>query len=318
MFFLLETSTFKSNIHHNTRWMQNGFTVAGGNGKGSQLNQLQLPYSIYVDDNQTIYVADYGNNRIVEWRCGATNGQIVAGGSEKGNRTNQLNRPTDLTVDKERDDLIICDYGNRRIMRWPRQYGINGQIMIANIDCNGLIMDNNGYLYVSDYRRDEVRRWKINDTYGTLVAGGNGKGNHLNQLDNPTFIFIGEDHSIYVSDWNNDRVMKWVEGVQEGTVVVGGQSEGDTLSQLPGPHGLIVDRLGTIYVADCNKHRIMRWFKGDSTKGNIVIGGNGMGERANQLNCPEGLSFDQRGNLYVVDSSNSRVQRFNIDRCWKR
>lgn len=295
--------------------MQNGFTVAGGNEKGFKLNQLRSPYSIYVDDNQTIYVADYENNRIVEWKCGAINGQIVAGGNGKGNRTNQLNHPIDLTFDKEKNDLIICDYGNRRVMRWPRQHGINGQIMIENIDCNGLTMDNKGYLYVSNYKRDEVRRWKMNHTYGELVAGGNGKGKKLEQLDNPTFIVVGEDHSIYVSDWNNDRVMKWMEGAQEGSVVGGGdQSEGDTLAQLPGPQGLIVDHLNTIYVADCNKHRIMRWYKG-ATKGNVVIGGNGMGERANQLNCPEGLSFDQHGNLYVVDSSNSRVQRFNVDRC---
>jgi hypothetical protein len=49
-------------------------------------------------------------------------------------------------------------------------------------------------------------------------------------------------------------------------------------------------------------------------QGNIVVGGNGQGEQANQLNGPTDLSFDRQGNLYVVDYSNHRVQRFNIDR----
>ena len=50
-------------------------------------------------------------------------------------------------------------------------------------------MDQDGYLYVSDKEKHEVRRWKIGDIYGTLVAGGNGAGDHLNQLNCPTDIF---------------------------------------------------------------------------------------------------------------------------------
>ena len=30
----------------------------------------------------------------------------------------QLNRPTDVIVDKKNDSLIICDQGNRRVVRW--------------------------------------------------------------------------------------------------------------------------------------------------------------------------------------------------------
>jgi DNA-binding beta-propeller fold protein YncE len=56
----------------------------------------------------------------------------------------------------------------------------------------------------------------------------------------------------------------------------------------------------------------MRWVKG-ATKGSVIVGGNGEGEQSNQLNHPIGLSFDRHGNLYVVDSDNDRVQKFNID-----
>ncbi len=58
----------------------------------------------------------------------------------------------------------------------------------------------------------------------------------------------------------------------------------------------------------------MRWSKG-ATQGKIVVGGNGQGQQANQLSSPIGLSFDQEGNLYVVDCENLRIQKFNIDRC---
>ncbi len=37
---------------------------------------------MFIDDDQTIYVADLGNHRIVEWKSDATNGQVVAGEME--------------------------------------------------------------------------------------------------------------------------------------------------------------------------------------------------------------------------------------------
>jgi hypothetical protein len=56
--FFIGPST-SSHININTKWKQNGFTIAGGNGKGNQLNQLHWPYGIYVDDDdQCIYIAD--------------------------------------------------------------------------------------------------------------------------------------------------------------------------------------------------------------------------------------------------------------------
>ena len=170
LFFILA-----SNIRQNTVWLQNGFTVVGGNGKGNALNQLNSPVGIYVDEDQTIYVTDYDNNRIVEWKLGATTGQVVAGGNGKGNKTNQLKCPTDVIADKERNHLIICDRDNRRVVQWSRRNSTNGQTIIPNIACSRLAMDYNGDLYISDLEKNEVRRWKMNDTYGTIVAGGNGK-----------------------------------------------------------------------------------------------------------------------------------------------
>ena len=90
------------------------------------------------------------------------------------------------------------------------------------------------------------------------------------------------------------------------------KDEGNSLRQLSYPGGVVVDHLGTVYVADGENARIMGWMKG-ATQGNIIVGGNGRGEKSNQLNWPVGLSFDRHGNLYVVDYRNHRVQKFNID-----
>ncbi|CAF5063920.1 unnamed protein product, partial [Rotaria sp. Silwood1] len=287
-------------------------TVAGGKARGSKTNQLYWPWSLYVDDDQTIYVADWGNHRIVEWKSGATNGKVVAGGNGEGNGAHQLNDPRDVIINKESDSLIISDGENNRVVRWPRRNGTRGETIISNISCWGLTMDDNGYLYVVDAVEHEVRRYKIGDTRGTVVAGGNGEGHRLDQLSNPDYVFVGRDHSVYVSDNKNNRVMKWEERAKQGIVVAGDQGEGNSLTQLNGPLGIVVDQLGTVYVADVGNHRIMRWPKG-ATQGSVIVGGNGRGAQSNQLSLPIGLSFDRHGNLYVVDHGNHRVQKFNIE-----
>ncbi|CAF1186986.1 unnamed protein product [Rotaria sordida] len=244
---------------------------------------------------------------------GDTNGQVVAGGNDQGNQLDQLDRPTDVLIDKETDSLIICDWGNGRLVRWSRRSGTTqGEILIDNIKCWGLVMDDQRYLYISDTDEHEVRRYQIGDKNGTLVAGGNGKGAGLNQLNKPSDIFVDQQQTVYVSDTNNHRVMKWNKGAKEGIVVAGGQGQGNALTQLSYPYGLFVDTLGTIYVTVLGNHRVMRWPKG-AKQGTVIVGGNGQGAGANQFNWPIGLSFDRHGNLYVADFNNNRVQRFSIE-----
>ncbi|CAF1488821.1 unnamed protein product, partial [Rotaria sordida] len=262
------------NIPADARWKQNGVTVAGGHGEGSATKQLNRPFGLFVDDDQTIVIADFNNNRIIQWKKRDTNGQVVAGGNSEGNRLDQLNLPTDVLIDKETDSLIICDAWNRRVVRWSRRSGtIQGEILIDNIVCYGLAMDDQRYLYISDVEKHEVRRYQIGDKNGTIVAGGNGYGAGLNQLNFPTYIFVDQQQTVYVSDWDNHRVMKWNKGAKEGIVVAGGQGQGNALTQLSYPSGLFVDTLGTIYVADSDNHRVMRWSK-EAKQGTVIVGGN--------------------------------------------
>ncbi|CAF0904732.1 unnamed protein product [Adineta steineri] len=239
------------------KWKRNAIIVAGGNGQGKELNQLHNPDGIFIDKHKNIFIADFWNDRTVEWKHNAKEGQTIAGGNGKGNRMNQLNCPIDVIVDQQNHSIIIADGANRRVIQWLNQ---KQQILIDNIDCWGLTMDKHRFLYVSDGQKNEVRRWKMEEynNEGTVVAGGNGEGNQLNQLDYPTFIFVDEDQSVYVSDCNNHRVMKWRKDAKKGKIVAGGNGQGEDLNQLSLPHGVIIDDLSQIYVADLGNDRVMR------------------------------------------------------------
>lgn len=295
-------------------WHRHANTVAGGNGIGGQFDQLSRPWGIAIDQNKSVLIADHFNHRIARWTYQAESGTVIAGGgcgNGQGKRTGQLNYPTDVLVDKRDHSLIIADAGNKRVIRWDERRLTNPQILVDNIECRGLAMDQEGFLYVSDEKKHEVIRWKEGEAQTTVVAGGNARGKKLNQLDGPSFLFVDDQRSVYVSDSQNHRVLKYRIGAGEGVVVAGGCGQGDKLNQLSCPQGVLVDRLGHIYVADRENNRVVRWREGDR-KGKIVAGENLEGKGRNQFSHPNGLALDDEGNLYVADCLNSRVQRFDL------
>ncbi|CAF1310890.1 unnamed protein product [Adineta steineri] len=301
----LTQKLIRENQTKKNKFQQFAITVVKGNEEGQESNQISDPQGIFFDNDKSISIVDYSNDRIVRWKLNSNTGQIIEADGN-GNENNELNLPRDIIFDKENNSFIISDFENQQVIRYFDQ---NQQIIISNIYCFGLAIDKNGCIYVSDWMNHEVRRWKQGDENGELVAGGHGKGNRLNQLNYPTNLFIDEDYSLYISDGHNHRVMKWKKDAKEGIIVAGGKGYGNSLKQLSFPRGVIVDHLGQIYVADRNNNRIMRWCEGDK-EGEIVVGGNGRGMQSNQLSLPTSLSFDNEENLYVVDYNNHRIQKY--------
>ncbi len=85
--------------------------------------------------------------------------------------------------------------------------------------------------------------------------------------------------------------------------------------QFYGPTGISLDTSGNVYVADTSNRRIQK-FTSDGTfilkwgrNGGDGSSGSGDGEFRN----PRGLTVDSYGNVYVADSENDRVQKFNSD-----
>ncbi|CAF0741266.1 unnamed protein product [Adineta ricciae] len=291
------------------KWKPNGINITGESKVGVALSH---PFGIFVTKLKSVYIADWGNDRIVRWKCGSTLGEIVVAGNGFGNRLDQLSNVTDLVVDEKTSSYIICDRGNKRVVRWFDRSETNQQIVLNNIACYGICMDSKGFIYVSDTEKHEVKRWKEGEKEGIVVAGGNEKGNELKQLNCPTFVFVDDDASLYISDRDNHRVVKWVQDASEGIVVAGGNDCGKDLKQLCFPEGIVVDALGHVYVSDYGNNRVVRWCEGDKN-GSIIVNGTGVERDANQFYHPSGLSLDNENNLYVVDQFNNRVQKYELD-----
>lgn len=161
-----------------------------------------------------------------------------------------------------------------------------------------------------------------------LSAGGNSRGKAQQQLDQPFAVWRDSaTGQYYVSDTMNHRVQRWSPGVWEVETVAGGAGPGRGLHQLKYPKGIFMNGT-TVWVADSGNHRIVRW-EAQGTSGVVVAGKKGVlldkqgavrgydvhccrqgfGER--QLRDPHGVFVDSDGVLYIADTGNDRVQRWN-------
>lgn len=306
-----DQSLRKEKDQSSTKWDQNASTIAGSHSYGDHRRQLNQPFSMTIDGEGTLFIADCQNHRVVAWTKNAKEGIVVAGGKRGGNRLDQLYHPTSVVFDWQARSLTISDSGNRRIIRWPCWNGSQGEVLLSDIESYGLAIDEQQSLYVSDYQKHEVRRYRRNEIVGVVVAGGHGRGEGLHQLAHPCNLFVDHERSVYVSDSLNHRVVKWKENAREGTVVAGGHQRSETSNQLSCPRGIVMDKQGFIYIADQSNHRIMRWFQA-AGEGTVIAGGNGQGSSGHQLRNPWDLCFDKEQNLYVLDTCNHRVQKFAI------
>jgi gliding motility-associated-like protein len=161
----------------------NGITVAGGNGYGQAANQFTGPYSVCVDQQGYIYVADYGNSRIQKFPPGSsssTDGITIAGGNQQGSAANQLNQPISVFVDNA-GNIFVTDVGNNRIQKFPPN--------------------------------------STSATNGITVAGGNGQGSAPNQFNSPGCVWVDGNGYIYVVDEGNNRIQKFSPSHYKGNTI---------------------------------------------------------------------------------------------------
>jgi VCBS repeat-containing protein len=315
------TGTATADTDYSSAFSSKGYsTVAGGNGSGSALNQIETATGIFVDDDGNLYVSESANNRVVKWAPGATEGTIVAGGNGTGSALNQLEGTDKIHVDQSKN-IYIVDRGNARVMKWA--LGASEGVLVAGGNGTGsalnqfnyptgIHVDSDSNIYISDNGNNRVMKWVSGGSEGTVVAGGNDGGSAKNQLSWNQGIDLDSQGNIYVADCYNHRVMKWAPGASEGVLVAGGDqsgydNQGSALNELDYPFDVNLDNSGNIFIADKENHRIMKWALG-ATEGVAVAGGNGSGSDANRIAQVVSVFVDSKSNIYAGDGSNNRVQ----------
>ena len=90
-------------------------------------------------------------------------------GNGEGQIVVEGNRPTDVILDKKNTSLIISELGNERIVRWSLENpNDNKQILIENIWCVGLAVNEIDDIYVANYWNHRIQRFSADKIKETL------------------------------------------------------------------------------------------------------------------------------------------------------
>jgi len=170
-------------------------------------------------------------------------------------------------------------------------------------------------VYIVDMSNNRIQKFQKRDgTYlRTIELGGN------NQFNSPCHVAVepGEDGHLYVADsWNHRVQVVTKDGAYVSTLI--GNGRGGESDQLNGPHGVAVEsgEEGRVFVADTSNHRVQVFTK--DGKHVHTIGGNGEGDRKDQLRFPIDVAISSVGEVYVSDSGNFRVQVFSKEYVYVR
>ena len=325
-----------------------GFSGDGGPASRAQLNE---PKGVAVDGHGHLYIADSENHviRRIDRTTGLIStvvGQVQADGLGQAGGETGPSRFEDADPLSERTEAITGrNYTQQADLSGTVRYWINSGAAPKRYQGDGgpadqahlnfptaVAIDRQGNLYIADTMNHRVR-WVdratgiIETLAGTGQARFSGDGGPAAQaaLHEPAALALDEEGHLYIADQGNHRVrmvdlrtrtIQTVAGT--GTATYDGDEKPGVYTSLAGPGGLacVGDQL---YIADTFNGRIRCIQR---TTGSIsTIAGDGMAYQYDSqsdapspsLSRPTGIVVDQGGHLFLTDSDNHLVRRWDRD-----
>ncbi len=277
----------------NASWNASATTFAGINTVGSQ------PYGIFINTNNTVYVANRANNWISIWP--AENNTLIQ------NITGNWSSPYSLFVTI--DDDIYVDNGNSygQVDKCTLNETVTVPAMYVCSACYGLFVSINNTLYCSMHYYHQVIAKSLDSVLNPfqIVAGTGTAGSTASMLYYPYGIFVDINFDLYVADYINNRIQLFQLG-QSNALTVAGNGASGTIT-LYYPTGVVLDADKYLFIVDHDNNRIVA----EGSNGfRCIVGCSGGGSASNQLWYPWSIAFDSYGNIFVADTSNNRIQKF--------
>jgi hypothetical protein len=325
----------------------------GFNGDGGPATSAELdnPFGLAVDQQGDLFIADYASNLIREVNAATGVITTVAGdgtagfSGDNGLAVNaELNQPQGLALDQQ-GDLFIGDAGNCRVREVSAtthdistvvgngtcgSSGNGGPATSAELQGHlpGLVLDQNGNLYIADYYDNVVR--EVAHTTGTITTitgtgavgytGDNGPATDA-ELALPSGLAIRNGNELLIADSNN-YVIRQVDlstgtittVAGEGTMGSPGDGGAATSVELSVTVGVAADASGDAFIADydpdnsgigTNNVERVDGSTADistlATDASPVCGGTGAAATMAHNSEVLGTAVDSQGNLYFSE-----------------
>ncbi len=283
------------------------------NTGGVSISTLSNPVGVATDPSGNLYIADQGNQRVVEYNAPCTGFNPFT-----GNLTIPVGDPWGVAVDIT-GNLFVADRNNNRVLEF-----------------NTPLDSKSGEPGAGDAVADNI--------FGQTTGTGCNQG--LSAPTQATLCMpygVGTDGTdVYVADTGNNRVVAFVPtgmgvfandpsavlvlGQRNFKSAVAGCAGGTTATSLCAPHGVAIDSSRNVYIADTNNNRVLEFndpagYSGSTPEAaSMIIGQSNPTDNAanagatasvNGLWQPAGVTTDSSGNLFVLDDHNFRALEFD-------
>ncbi len=290
------------------KFNSSGVYVSQFGSSGSGDGQFNSPTDLVFDSSGNIYVTDTGNNRVQKFN---SSGVYVSQFGSSGSGDGQFNSPTDLVFDSS-GNIYVTDTGNNRVQKfnssgvYVSQFGSSGLGNGQFSQPTGIKLDSSGNIYVSELtggKRVQKFNLRIDPTQITGLTCGttyhfrayaeNADGTSYGDDTTFTTLTCEPPEVDTVSATSVSQTTATLNGLYVDMPVVPGLTRGFQYGPTTS-YGQSVSENGNEYVSQF----------GSSGSGN------------GQFNAPQSLVIGSSGAIYVADTGNNRVQKFDSSGNW--
>ncbi|MFN7118250.1 MAG: T9SS type A sorting domain-containing protein [Saprospiraceae bacterium] len=294
-------------------WGQADFT-SGTAANPPTASSYNTPRAMFIDEaGGKVWVADWANHRVLRYDIqykptivitdnpdpASVLGQTDFVSKLAGKGTDKFNGPNGVAVDPLSGKVFIADRANHRVLRWASDAalltGAAAEAVLGQPD------------------------------FETNTAGVSAV-----KMDNPIGVYVDKAGRLWVSDFSNNRVLRFdnASNKTNGAAADGVLGQPDFTSKtavtsqsiMRGPVVSQVDETGTLWVAEFNAHRVTR-YNDAANKANGAPADGVLGQpdfvtgtsalTATGMSSPNGVYVDADGRLWVSETGNRRVTRFD-------
>ncbi len=274
---------------------------------GTGPGEFTYPAAIEVNALGNVYVADTGNDRIQVF---SSTGEFLFTWGSRGSGPGQFYSPQGIAFDPS-GNVYVTDYQNYRVQKFTPEgqfllsFGeggtADGQFGRTNTSYEGpygIAVDGNGDVYVGDQGNNRVQKFTGSGQFLTKWGSyGTGTGQFNDDIRG---IAVDAAGNVYVTDPENNNTQEFTSyGIYVRSYVNGAYDR---------PMDAAVPASGRLAVL--TSACVVENFQ---ASGLFESSWGGCGDSLGQFTFPHAVSFDTKGNAFVADTYNHRIQQFSGD-----